>query len=193
MNSPDAEADVIRYVGYDTATGRVVHTHAQFSVRENRYVEVPVDELRARFSADPLIVAQLSNGDPGNLDFIRADAGVPADAPVMVDHVNRRLMAPPRVVLSADRTELAGDGQDSANLSITVVGEDGQVVESATGTVQVETSRGKLSVRGGRVELSAGRADVTLTSVNETVRQVLVRAAVPGQPYSPAELTLEFT
>lgn len=192
MSSPDTEAEVIRYVGYDTRTGQIVHTHAQFSVPENRYVEVPAEQLKARFSADPGIVARLSDGDAGHLDFIKADADRPL-ASLMVDTASRRLVTRPRLVLAADRTELAGDGQDSVALGITVVGEDGQVIEDAGGTVKVETSRGKLSARGGVVDLAAGRGTITLTSASETVSQVRVQASAPGQPYASAQLDLEFT
>lgn len=191
MSTPRTGGEIIRYAGYDTRTGRIVHTHSEFSVLGNRYVEVPVDQLKARFGADPVVVAKLTDGDPANLDYLRADGTGPLRA--VVDTVNRRLVAPPRLVLSADRTELAGDGQDSVDLAITVVGEDGQVVEGAAGTVKVETSRGKLSARGGRAELAGGCATVTLTSVNETVSRVRVRASLPGQPCLPARLGLEFT
>jgi hypothetical protein len=196
MSSTNTGAEeTVRYVGYDTTTGRIVHTHAQFSVAENRYVEVPPDQLKAAFAADPGITAGLSGGDAGNLDYLKADttsAGEPLGA-LMVDTVNHRLVARPRLALSAERTELAGDGQDSVQLAITVTGADGQVIEGAGGTVKVETTRGKLSARGGVLDLAAGRGTVTLTSANETVSQVVVRVSAPGQPYVPAELDLEFT
>jgi hypothetical protein len=191
MSSPGATAGTIRYVGYDIKTGRIVHTHSAFSVAGHRHVEIPVDQLKAMFGADPVVVAKLTDGDPANLEYLRADGTGPVRS--VVDTVNRRLVAPPRLVLSADRTELAGDGQDSVDLAITVVGEDGQVVEGAAGTVKVETSRGKLSARGGRAELAGGCATITLTSVNETVSRVRVRASLPGQPCLPARLDLEFT
>jgi hypothetical protein len=192
VNDRNTEAGVIRYVGYDAPTGRVVHTHSQFSVRENRYVEIPVDQLKARFSGDPAIVAQLSGGDPGNLDYVQAETGDRLDGPLMVDRASRRLAPPPRLTLSADRTELTGDGQDSVDLHIAVAGPDGQVAADAAGPVRVETTRGKLSARGGLVDLSAGRAVVTLTTVSETVRQVVVRVSAESQPYVAAQLNLEF-
>jgi hypothetical protein len=191
MSTPRTGAEMIRYVGYDTKTGRIVHTHSEFSVADDQYVEIPVDQLKARFAADPLVVAKLTDGDPANLDFIRADGTGPLRS--VVDPVNRRLAAPPRLVLAADRTELAGDGQDSVDLAITVVDEDGRVIEGASGPVKVETSRGKLSARSGLADLADGRASITLTSVDETVSRVQVRASLPGQPCLPARLVLEFS
>jgi hypothetical protein len=191
MSSPGTGAEIIRYVGYDIKTGRIVHTHSQLSALDNSYVEVPVEQLKERFSADPVVLAKLTDGDAANLDFIRA--GARSRAPMLVDPVNRRLVAPPRLVLAADRTELAGDGQDSVELAITVVDQDDRVLEGTAGTVKVETSRGKLSVRAGQVDLAGGHATVTLTSANETVSRVRVRASLPGQPCLPARLDLEFT
>jgi hypothetical protein len=193
MSSTDTGAEEnVRYVGYDTTTGRIVHTHAQFSVAENRYVEVPPDQLKAAFAADESITARLSGGDADHLDYLKAATSEPLGS-LMVDTANHRLVARPRLALSADRTELAGDGQDSVELAITVTGADGQVIEGAGGSVKVETTRGKLSARGGVLDLAAGRGTVTLTSANETVSQVVVRVSAPGQPYVPAELDLEFT
>jgi hypothetical protein len=181
-------------VGYDIKTGRIVHTHAQFNVKENRYVEVAVDELMASFSADPGIVAKLSDGDPSNLSFIRAD-GAQADGrltSLMVDPASGRLVTRPRLAMSAQKKEIAGDGQDSVDIDISVVGEDGQVIEGASGTVKVTTTRGKLSARGGAVSMAGGRGTVTLTSSNETVSRVQVTAAGLDQLYASGHLDLEF-
>jgi hypothetical protein len=194
MSSPDNGPEAMHYVGYDTKTGRIVHTHAQFNVMENRYVEVPSDELKASFAADPGIVAKLTDGDASNLDFIRVD-GAAADgrlAPQMVDTASRRLVPRPRLVLSADKKEIAGDGQDSVDINVQVTGEDGQAVGGAAGAVKVTTTRGKLSARGGVVNLSDGHGTVTLTSANETVSQVRVTASALDQPYTSAILDLEF-
>lgn len=195
MTSPSTAQQVIRYVGYDTKTGRIIHTHTQFNVPEARSAEIPADELTAKFSADPTIVAKLTDRDPANLDYIRAD-DAHADGPLkslMVDTASRQLVARPRLALSADRTELSGDGQDSVELSVTVTGDDGQVVAGAGGAVKVETTRGKLSARGGVLDLAAGRGTITLTSANETVSRVVVRVSAADQPYLPAELDLEFS
>jgi hypothetical protein len=163
-------------------------------VPENRYVEVPIDELKATFSADPAIAPKLTDGDPGNLDFIRADAvhGTASLTPLMVDTANRRLVPRPRLVLSAERKEITGDGQDSLDINIQVIGEDGQAIGGAAGPVKVRTTRGKLSARGGVVTLAEGRGAVTLTSANETVSKVSVIAAALDQPFDSGFLDLEF-
>jgi hypothetical protein len=191
MASPDTGQPVIRYVGYDTKTGRIVHTHSQLNVQDGRHADIPADELVAQFSADPVIVERVTDHDPANLAYIRADDALDGSQ-LMVDTASRRLVPQPRLVLSADKTELAGDGQDSARLSIQLVGGDGQPVGEADGLVKVRTTRGKLSARGGLVTLADGHGDITLTSANETVSQVRVTVTAVDQTYAPARLDLEF-
>jgi hypothetical protein len=197
MGSPGSAPEEIRYAGYDIKTGRIVHTHARFSVQENRYVEIPIDELKSIFSADAGIVAKLSDGDPVSLDYIKIDPARAAElsgpgAPAMVDTAHRRLVARPRLVLSTTANQLAGDGQDSADIAIALVNEHGAAVEGAAGAVKVTTERGKLSARGGLVNLVDGQASITLTSTNETVSHVRVTAAPVDRVYASAFLDLEF-
>ena len=191
MSSTDTGAEVIRYVGYDTRTGQIVHTHAQFSVPENRYVEVPADQLKARFSADPGIVDRLTDGDAGNLDFIKAESrGATGLAHGRHDQPQPCHAAAAGAGGGPDGAGRRRPGQRSARRHRGRRGRAGH--RGAGGTVKVETTRGKLSARGGVVELAAGRGTVTLTSANETVSQVRVRASGVGQPYAPAQLDLEF-
>jgi hypothetical protein len=194
MGSPGSAPEEIRYAGYDIKTGRIVHTHARFSIQENRYVEIPIDELKATFSADAGIVAKLSDGDPVSLDYIKLDPARAAELsdPAMVDTAHRRLVARPRLVLSTTANQLAGDGQDSADIAIALVNEHGAPVKGAAGAVKVTTERGKLSARGGLVNLVDGRASITLTSTNETVSHVRVTAAPVDRVYASAFLDLEF-
>ena len=56
----------------------------------------------------------------------------------------------------------------------------------------VTTDRGKLSERGGVMSLVQGRASFTLTSVNETVHKVRVRAESLDGNLERGELVLEF-
>ena len=117
-----------------------------------------------------------------------SDPGTPA----MVDTATRRLVARPRLVLSTTANQLAGDGQDSADIAIALVNEHGAHVEGAAGAVKVTTERGKLSARGGLVNLVDGRASIILTSTNETVSHVRVTAAPVDRVYASAFLDLEF-
>jgi hypothetical protein len=187
-------ATVIQYAGYDKPTGRIIHTHSRFSVAENRYVEIPIAELNARFSKHDFIVGRLSNRDPNNLDFIKIEssgAGHPI-GPMMVDSVQRKLIPKSCLTLSTNKSEIAGDGKDSAEILVSVVDSQGKVVDSASGAIKIATTRGRLSTRGGVVNLVNGRATTTLTSANETVNKVRVSVASLDGPYTPAHVDLEF-
>jgi hypothetical protein len=184
-------ANGIQYAGFDKVTGRIVQLHTRFSVAEGRYVEVPIDELKTRFSKHEPIVQQLSDRNPNNLDFIKVESGEIA-GPMMVDVVRRKLVPQQALALSSDKSEIVGDGQDSANLDISVVDSGGNLMANTSGEVRVTTSRGKLSARGGIVSLVGGRATLTLTSANETVSRVRVTAASVDRSFVPANLDLEF-
>jgi hypothetical protein len=194
MGNTKITGKVIRYAGFDKKTGRIVHMHSRFSVQENRFVEIPVEELTARFSKDTSIVAKLSDRDPSNLDFLKVELNDEGErlGPMQVDPVARRLVARPRLVLTADKRELVGDGQDSAKIGISVVDATGNAVPGASGAVQITTDRGRLSNRGGIVNLVSGQAATTLTSVNETVRRIRVTATSPDGKFSPGYVDLAF-
>jgi len=194
MHPPGNNTSVIRYAGYDKATGLIVHTHSLFSVPQNRFVEIPLEDLKARFSKNKEIVAKLSDRDPENLDYVKlepTDAGE-GSGPVMVDPVQRKLVPRPSLAVSADKSQLAGDGQDSAKIEIAVLDGNGNALTGASGAVTVTTGRGKLSDRGGVVTLVNGRATTTLTSVNETVKRVRVSAASPDGLFLSGHVDLEF-
>jgi hypothetical protein len=195
MSTETGTKPVIRYAGYDKKSGKIVHMHSRFSVAENRFVEMPIDELIARFSRDASVVAKLSDGDAGNLDFLQVVMQHEGErlGPTLVDPVQRRLVHRPALVLSADRREITGDGQDFATITVAVHDAHGQVVGGATGLVKVTTERGRLSDRGGVVTLVSGRATTTLTAANETAHRVRVSARSLQGPMSPGHIDLEFT
>ncbi|HTV91914.1 MAG TPA: Ig-like domain-containing protein [Verrucomicrobiae bacterium] len=183
----------LRYAGYDIKTGQIVHTHSRFSVAENRYVEIPIDELKARFSTEPFIVSKLTGQDPKNLDFVAVtDGGGSAGIPLMVDTAQRKLVPRPSLQLTTKKPRFAGDGTDSAQIDIAVVDRHGKTIGSAGGKVKVTATRGKLSAPGGIVDLAKGRATVTLTSVNETVDEVHVAVTSLDAPYTADHLVLAF-
>jgi hypothetical protein len=194
MEPLGSNATVIRYAGYDKPTGMIIHTHARFSVQQDRYVEIPTEELKARFSKNAEIVAKLSNRDPHNLEYIQLDPGsaTKRQGPMMVDPVHGKLVAKPRLALSADKLQLAGDGQDTAKIEISVLDESGNAMSGASGAVKITTERGRLADRGGVVNLSQGRAATTLTSVNETVSRVRVSAASLDGSFCSAHVDFEF-
>lgn len=99
---------------------------------------------------------------------------------------------PPMLRLTAKKTELVGDGEDMAEIIVEAVNSDGKPVTSCNAAVLVTTERGRLSERGGRITLKKGTGRITLTSVNETVHRVRVRAVSPEGALEPADLLLEF-
>jgi hypothetical protein len=183
---------VLRYAGYDIKTGQIIHTHSKFSVAENRYVEIPIAELKTRFSSDPFIVSKLSGQDPNNLDFIAVTDGDVSGTPLMVDPAARKLVPRPRLQLTTKTPQVAGDGSASAQIDVAVLDEKGNVVGNASGDVKFTTTRGKLSAPGGVVSLTNGRGTVSLTSVNETVNEVHVTVTPLDAPYLADRLVLEF-
>lgn len=185
---------VIRYVVYDK-TGRVLHTHSQSSITDQEHAEIPIEKVRAMLSNILEIAGKLNKLDPDNLDIIKVevDGAEPRLGSLMVDTKQRELIPRPSLTLSADKNELTGDGQDSAQIEIVLADADGQVIEGATGAVKVTTDRGKLSARGGLVELVNGRASISLTSANETVSKVQVRATHVDRVFVQAHLELEFS
>ncbi len=186
---------VVRYAGYDKVTGRIVHTHSRFSVAENRFVEMPIEELKARFSTDAYIVARLSGRNPDNLDFIKVEGSIesgPGREALMVDPSQRRLVPRPELHLRTQKQHISGDGKDSTEIEVFATDSTGRTIADAHGKVKVTTTRGKLSAHGGLVELVHGRATLTLTSVNETVSAVHLTATPLNRPYAPAALDIEF-
>jgi hypothetical protein len=191
MNSTN---EMIQYVGYDKTTGRIVHTHSRFSVAENRHVEIPMEELKARFSKDKWVVSRLSSQDPNNLDFIQIGSAEvqAATVPMMVDHAQRKLVPQPSLKVHSHKHVIAGDGKDSAEIEISVVDRHGKVIESSAGEIKVITGRGRLSARGGLVRLEQGRARLSLTSANETVDKVRVTAKSVSGAFVSGHLDFEF-
>lgn len=180
-------ADVPGHVVYDPDTGRVLGT-----LRHDRPAETadepPVDEaLLATFlpsgatAATPrLLSAKVDVATRARLGSLRVDVPTGTLRPV------------PRLVLDTERSTLEGDGQDTVTVTIRVVDEDGSVVDDFGGEVHVRATRGKLSARGGNVRLERGRGELRLTSVPETVDEVLVSVASPDSAAAPGRTTLAF-
>ena len=68
----------------------------------------------------------------------------------------------------------------------------GKIFHPYNGAVKVTTTRGKLSARGGQVEIKKGVGQVILTSVNETVNRVAVTARCLEGNCISSDLELEF-
>jgi hypothetical protein len=188
-------ATELLYVVYDAQTGRVVHTHSRFSVERDRDVEVDEAEVLAITREDDLALEKTTDRDTKNLAVltVREPAATAVlRAGALVDVAQKRLVAKPSLQLTAEKTRLEGNGSDSTSIQIAVVDPNGRPVARYTGSVKVATSRGKLSARGGIVDVRRGRGEITLTSVAETVDKVTVTATATDGRAQRADLDLEF-
>ncbi|MGC4072998.1 MAG: hypothetical protein QM760_10840 [Nibricoccus sp.] len=184
----------VEYIIFDRKTGRILQRHSRLDALKNESVQIPIDELRTRFSRDDSILARTTDRDPSNVDFleIKSESGdSPATGAFVVDPKKRQLVAKPALSLKTDKQELTGNG-DKAVIDIQVLDESGKPVRTHDGKVKITTSRGKLSAPGGVVQLERGHAKIDLISVNETVSRVTVDARTLDDSCSPARLTLEF-
>ncbi len=195
MNIPMQASPTIQYVVYDKTTGQILHQHTRYSAEKNAHVEVPLDELKASLFTDGSILARVTGKDAANLDIIQVGPKTPGAerlGRMVVDPKTRVLVDKPALTLTPDKTQIAGDGQASVKIAIRAVGADGKPVRSLDDKLKVVTSRGKLSATGGLVELVQGQATITLTSVNETVSRVMVKASSIAGVCVTGDVRLEF-
>jgi hypothetical protein len=194
MNGTDFEPEQHRpsHAVYDRTTGRVLATYRRLDVKTGKMVPDTEDEVLDLVRGDESLVAETTDGDPGNLATLVVEAERAPAAAVRVAPERGRLVVPPRIRLMAERDELEGDGEDSLEISIDIVDASDKPVGDYRGPVHVSTSRGRLSARGGDLELDDGRGKLALTSVRETVDEVTVRATVPDGSLVPGELTVRF-
>jgi hypothetical protein len=188
-------ASELLYVVYDAQTGRIIHTHSRFSVESESDVEVDEAEVLAIAREDDLTLEKTTGRDTKNLAVltVREPAATAAlRFGALVDVEQKRLVAKPSLQLTAEKTRLEGNGSDATTIQIAVVDTNGRPVARYTGPVKVATSRGKLSARGGIVQLTRGRGEITLTSVAETVDKVTVTATATDGRALRADLDLEF-
>jgi len=184
----------VRYLAFDKHTGRILHTHSRFSVEKNEYTTVPLEELKGMIVSDHSIVEELTDHDPKNLDVIqvKSEEATGGEGGMMVDVAHRTLVPLPTLSVTASKKEIQGDGKDSAKIDVRVLGADGKLLSKFKGQVKVTTTRGKLSARGGIVDLTDGLASITLTSVPETVSSVRVLAAALNGLCTAGYVTVEF-
>jgi hypothetical protein len=182
-------------VVYDAVTGRVLGTYREYAVGDAAEAQPPQDEARILdlFGADEGALSRVTDGDIANLAALTIEPGA-LDRPgqMAVSGKRKALVRLPRLRLRSERDVLEGDGKDAVALTIDVLDAQDRVVRDYQGTVHVTTTRGKLSTRGGRTEVKQGQAELTLTSVPETVARVVVRVTAPDGTAAPGELRLRF-
>lgn len=184
MEEEEPQMQSRRYVVYDPGTGAIVTSHdvlvpADEAAPSHAAVR---DQLRGLLDDDVLEQAELLETDdvsPGVEHF--------------VDRARRELRPLRRIEVRTDKPELDADGEDSAELQITIIDpESGDVDESFSESLRVTTSRGRLTARGGRVEAREGRATIRLVAAPETVRTVQVLVEAERGTATPGSAALEF-
>ena len=194
MSANDGTTAKMHCVVFDRVSGKILQTHSRLDAEKDEYVQVSGEDLKKELASDKFILSKLTNQDPANLDFLLVEHPGTWDSnmPMAVDVKSRQLVALPRLQLSAEKTALAGDGSDSVTIEVQAVDVRGKPMRDLEGGVRVTTERGKLSERGGIIKLVRGHGKVKLTSVNETVRSVWVRADSLDGSAARGELRLEF-
>jgi hypothetical protein len=173
-----------RYIVYDSDTGEIIAVHDVGLLEED--VLPTMDEVREQLRG---LLDQERLDKAGLLEVDDTSPGVQH----FVDPGRRELRRLRRIEIQADKSELHGDGEDSAELRITVVDPDsGKVDKSFSDQLLVTTTRGRLSEPGGRIEARNGRAAIRLVSAPETVRQVQVVVEATHGRAAPAIAELEF-
>jgi hypothetical protein len=179
------------YIVYDKVTGLPIGRHRQFDAVANKLVEVDEDEVLALYGSDEAAMQQVTDSDAANLAVIRTSLPL-ANAGRRMRVTRNRLVEQPHLVMVSDHDELEGDGEQSATLTIMLRDSKGKTLTRATDAVRVTTTRGKLSARGGLVELERGRATLSLRAAPETVQAVTVRCELVNGGAEPAEIRLSF-
>jgi hypothetical protein len=182
-----------RYVVFDQATGAVVGTYSYLSAETGKFYDQKPAEVLAHFDMGRTAKGSKRAAGP-TLGVLEVDEGVVGvnTAGVRVDPKAKRLVPKSRLRLSADRTALTGNGEDSVAITVTAVDAQEKPDAHFAGEVRVSTTHGRLSERGGRVTLRKGVAQITLTSTNETIARVTVTARDEQRLVASGVLDLEF-
>jgi len=194
-SSPASSSDegVPTHIVYDKTNGRIIGRYRRYDLNEEKYTHGDTEEVLDLFKNDEKILARVNEGDTANLGVLTTR--LPAHTKLSNLRVSEKrglLVDRPRLRMRADRDALEGDGQDSLTINIDVVDGHDKVLRDYESEIHVSTSRGKLSARGGCVALERGQASVTLTSVRETVDEVIVQARSLDHSLAFAQLILRF-
>ena len=194
--SETAEPNPIVYLVFDKSTGQILHSHTSVDAESGAFETCDLDEVKSFVVDDEISMSQVTDHDPANLDVIACtdeeDMEMLQRRSFQVDPKTKKLALKPQLRLVAKKTELNGDGKDSTSIQIDVLNASNNLMKSYNGSVKVTTSRGKLSVPGGVVDVKGGRGEITLTSVNETVARVRLSARALDDMATQADLDLEF-
>jgi len=187
MSKGEGTMTVKTYLLFERSSGRIIGTHSMYDAGTRSYRARPVEEVRRVFGDF------LRGKSAEQYDILEADLPPgQKHAGSSVDVKGGKLVAKPRLQVQAERAQLQGDGKDSVQIDIVVLGEGGKVVKDFTGELRVTTTRGRLSAPGGRIKGAHGRASITLTSVAETVDRVWVAVSESSGRCIPGGVSFEF-
>jgi len=155
------------YIVFDRSTGAVIGTHLVYDARTRTYVEHAPENVLEIFhgsmkgrTSDQIGVSEIS------LPRGRDVSGY------FFDVKAKKLVPRLRLDVKPERTQLQGDGKDTIQIQIGVLGDGGKVADDFNGELRVTTTRGRLSASGGQIKATQGRGSIKLTSVAETVDRV---------------------
>jgi hypothetical protein len=177
---------------YDRATGAVLGRYSLYRVGDGGYAELDEESVLTVAREAGLVPDATPSGDVDVGVLAVADPTEAMATDVWVDPGTHRLAARPRLSVTADRSQLEGDGEDSVVVTVSARDGDGRLLDDRTDRVRVSTTRGRLTERGGLVQLRGGTAEITLRSVAETVALVTVAAESLDGRYTRGTLDLEF-
>lgn len=190
------ETHVLTYIVYDKKNGAIILSHRSFDCDKEEYCKCSVEYVKTLAEEDDLVISRVTNNDPKNLDVLITDIlpenNTPGTSDFLVDVKNKKIIEKPTIELTSKKIQLNGDGKDKSIVSINVVDKKGKTIKDFNGQIKVITSRGKLSAKAGIVELNNGVGEISITSVNETVSQVKVRASSTDDNVLAGGVNLEY-
>ncbi len=177
---------------YDRTTGRILETHRTESIGGDKRQKTDAKRLLKEAAEDPFTIGLLKDGRKESLAVLEVPSDSEQPSRMMVDLGSGKLVPKPNLQLSVAKTELEGDGKDSTEIEVTLVDSKGKRIPGFDSEIEIRTSRGKLSARGGRIKLEGGRATISLTSVVETVNIVTISARSLEIPCESRSVQLSF-
>jgi len=173
---------------YNQRTGQIVSTYTHYDVASRTYLEIPAQEV--------LDLASGALPDQDRADGLGVitvqDSPANVAATHLVDVESQSLVPKYLLTAQAQKTQLNGDGADATDIQVSVTDDAGNPVGSFAGDLRAVTSRGKLSVPGGRITAAGGAASFGLTASAETVARVRVTVSDPSGRCTAGSVDLEF-
>ncbi len=157
------------YLVFDRTTGATIGTYSAYDAQTRSYVEQSPEKTLEAFQG------QLQGRTRDQVGI--AEIALPQGQDVGGYYFDAKTgKAIPRLQMDVkpERTQLQGDGKDSVEIHITVLGDGGTAAHDFNADLRVTTSRGRLSAPGGRIKAVHGSASIKLTSVPETVGKVSI-------------------